>query len=405
MLSAAGLTFSLLIIDCLFDPAGNILGIKLYLFIACFLLYAMVRLVESDQFQIEAGLVFYVLLFSFVLPLASILYLHTFGNTNRGDQSFEYLKSFLFLSLVFVLPRRSLDTRALFAWCLTLEATVILAVGIIVRLYPDAYTALYSFGDASGMFSLATSEYGEVAYLRTYFHTSPLLVFSISYFAYRFWKTEVNRPVHFALLVINLGGIILSGSRNNMIVGMALFIGLAVVYSSGWGRKVAVLAALAGVIFLIGNETLHRMLSVEERSNVWRLALYDDYIEVLSDPRSLLLGQGLGSFFDSLWRGSVSNSELTYFELIRRFGIILGMFYLAMIFYPVFVLVQRERWRWLGLAYLAYLMMIFFNPFFFSSSGMILLTVVLLPAFSRDRGDVVPRKCFRLGSAVMRAAM
>jgi hypothetical protein len=394
MLPIVALTFILLIIDCLFDPAGNILGIKFYLFIACFLLSGMARLFEDEQFRIETGLVLYVLLFSFVLPLSSILYFHIIGSPIRGDHSFEYLKSFPFLALVFVLPRRTLDTKAICAWCITLEAIVILVVGVIVRIYPNAYTFLYSFGNASGMFWLVTSEYAEVTYLRTYFHTSPLIVFSISYFAYWFWNTDAKRLKYFALLLINLAGIIVSGSRNNMIVGCALFVALAVMYSSRSVRKVIVLVACAGVMFLIFNGTVHEMLSVEESSNIWRVALYHDYTKVLSDPRSMLLGQG-----------SVSESELTYFELIRRFGVILGGIYLAMIIFPAFLLLRRGKWKWLGLAYVAYVVMAFFNPLFFSSSGMILLTVVLLHAFSGNRGNIVRIECPRLrgrevGSAI-----
>ena len=104
MVAALRLAFGLVVLDCLFDPADALLGMKSYLFVTFFYLCVILALVGREQIRLPIGLLMYVLMFALILPLTSILYLGMFGNTVMGDETFVYFKSFLFLSLVVVFP-------------------------------------------------------------------------------------------------------------------------------------------------------------------------------------------------------------------------------------------------------------------------------------------------------------
>jgi hypothetical protein len=104
-----------------------------------------------------------------------------------------------------------------------------------------------------------------------------------------------------------------------------------------------------------------------------------EYLNIFSNPINFFAGQGTGSDFFTSSRGNSSNTELTYFEIIRRLGIILGIFQIFMMFFPIlFALFRKTVNQWIFLPYFIYLLMSISNPFYFNSSGMLLLSFVLI---------------------------
>jgi hypothetical protein len=124
------------------------------------------------------------------------------------------------------------------------------------------------------------------------------------------------------------------------------------------------------------------MFDKKTESNLARLSMLNDYIAVLKNPYNLLFGQGLGALFYV----SVNNSmqwiaELTFFEIIRHYGIFMGTILILMLLYPYIKFKRYSNHKYLLIAYTGYLAMCLTNPFIFSSSGMIMLSIVLYPAF------------------------
>lgn len=90
-----------------------------------------------------------------------------------------------------------------------------------------------------------------------------------------------------------------------------------------------------------------------------------------------LLGSGLGSGIYTYGRNAIEyNTELTYFEIIRIYGLILGIIMIALLIYPLLKLIKNKRMEWLFISYLSYLFIGGTNPLILGSTGALVLMVV-----------------------------
>ena len=128
------------------------------------------------------------------------------------------------------------------------------------------------------------------------------------------------------------------------------------------------------------------LLNPLEHSNSAKIALIDDYLKIFSNPGDLLFGQGLGSYH--VWEayGNLAwfVTELTYFELIRNFGLFFGIIMLLMLFYPIvsaFFIDKHYMEKHIIIAYFFYLIMNMSNPNLFSSMGMLILSMIMANMF------------------------
>ena len=106
------------------------------------------------------------------------------------------------------------------------------------------------------------------------------------------------------------------------------------------------------------------------------------------NPWLLIFGEGPGATFDSLGvRGRFAvQSELTYLDLIRWFGIPFTVIIMLVYLYPVRLIYSKRRnleySSVLILAYLLYLVIAGTNPLLISSTGMLALLVMYSYAFN-----------------------
>lgn len=100
------------------------------------------------------------------------------------------------------------------------------------------------------------------------------------------------------------------------------------------------------------------------------------------NPETLIWGNGVGATFDSLGvrgRNAVA-SELFYYEIIRFFGMPLGLLFLIVYVYPLVLIYKKRRlllyWKAISIGYLSYLFAGGTNPYLISSNGMITLLIM-----------------------------
>jgi hypothetical protein len=114
---------------------------------------------------------------------------------------------------------------------------------------------------------------------------------------------------------------------------------------------------------------------------------------LFSNPKTLIFGQGIGSYFHSSALGTeTSITELTYLEFIRNFGLTIALVYYALLLYPIAKLrnpIFRES-HYLILAYFCYLVICVSNPLLVSSSGMLVLAIVICKIFSAEENNHIP---------------
>jgi len=145
-----------------------------------------------------------------------------------------------------------------------------------------------------------------------------------------------------------------------------------------------IFSSFIGIIFFYFRDAIFFMFSSTSKSNLGRLSLLGDYIRELEIPSTFLFGQGLGAtFYVSVNSSMQWIAELTYLEIIRHYGMFMGGILILMLLYPFIYYKRYSDKKYLLIAYIGYLTMCITNPFIFSSSGMIMLSIILYPAFTR----------------------
>jgi hypothetical protein len=379
----------LLFLVAVFDPADKVTQLKVPLFISLWVLFLFsVLFANGKRSALTSSLLRYVLLFSVILPTASVLWYFVRGGGVGLYDGLPYIKSFLFLTLAIVLVVTQLDAIRPLSVVLTILSAVITCIAVLCYNDPSLAQFLWPIGGATGVFAIGDRTYGSLSYTYIYFHSAPLLILSIAYFANQTIKsTGTVRYVNAALMVLNLVGMVCSGTRNDMIFGLLTPI-LVMIWGSGRHRKLtlaAVIVVLTVAVGVYGNDILQAMFDPENESNAVKIAHLKDYAVLFSDPLTLLFGQGLGAYFYSTAFGTeTSITELTYLEFIRNFGLFLAIVYFCLLSYPLLKL-RDSGFRadhYLLIAYASYLIMSASNPLLISSNGMLVLAIVISKTFS-----------------------
>ena len=380
---------TVLVAVCVFDPADKILGLKVPLFAAAWALFLSGAIVSSGSLKVSKNVIAYLAVF-LAIPVISIVYYFATGTDFVNYDGFQYLKSYLFVTLVVILYAEKIDlTLSVVA---TLTVMSFISIALLVIGYAD-YSLVMSFYEKFaipyGICSIGTRDFARFILPdmpQIFFHTATLLVIPVAYFTMKLLhSTGGARMVYALLAAVNIVAMFFGGTKSNIVFSLLTPVVVAYWYSK---RKklifCCVIAILAVLYIKFWSAIKVSVFNPEESSNFYKLSFLGDYRVLFSNTSVLWFGEGLGSYFNTTLRGYVSLTEFTYLEFIRRFGLLLGVPSLALIFYPLSRLNCKEcrELHYLLLAYLCYLVMSFTNPLLMSSSGMLLLAVVLHKVFS-----------------------
>jgi hypothetical protein len=377
------------VVVCVFDPADTVLRAKVPLFIALWVATLLRMPTIADKAELLTKPAIYVALF-IAIPVYSLLRFDLISG-HLPPQGFSLLKGYLLISLVIVLVVNRVDLVPQLSTVLAVLALFVIIVFILIQLdYSGMYNALQPLGLSLGLFYLDERRYGDFVLLQTFFATSPMLAISIAYYFDRAMsETNVRRRMLlFALTAVNIAGMFLAGTRNNMFVSLLLPFVLWPLYT----RKPAVnaLLSLGGLVLLAlpfaGYITA--FLDPAEFANNIKLVTVRDYLQIFSDHATLWFGLGLGVNYDWTARGQFAMTELTYFEIVRSFGLLGGIIMFGLLSLPLVSAIlapTSRRDKALAAAYFLYLVMCFSNPMLFSSMGILILSAVVANIFqTRD---------------------
>ena len=372
---------ALFVISCIFDPADKIAGLKIPLF-GCCLFMALFELAKSPNIKIDNSSLGIVAIF-LIIPLFGILNGVAFYGED-GLNGLMMFKGYLLILLLPILCILRIDILSMMARALTLLSILIILTFITVTAIPESYPIIHGIGNASGLMTLDKRNYGgEVSFLQIYYVTSPMLVVAIAYyFSLAANSSSLKRAKYYVPILINILGLVLAGSRNNLFIAFLLPAGLLFFNSKYKAYFIPIFTVVSTIsIYFIWN-SLVELLNPTEYSNNLKLNLISDYLNLFQDPLILLFGQGLG--VDMYWSARGYNdhlSELTYFEMVRNFGIFGSFLIMIALMLPVFKLLfgspANQMFKNMVIAYVCYLLMSFFNPILFSSLGILIVVSVL----------------------------
>jgi hypothetical protein len=371
---------ALLFLSAIFEPSDRVFGLKVYLFTAFVLLGVITLFVDKNFTLPSLAQVVYVFTFALVFPMWGLTVAMVFNPGSLGTDGLQYFKSHLFLIFsIFLAPLTLLRfAEKTFLRMLVVLAHVIIGLFVISMIVPtQVFDAILVFGRQTNLFLLGSREYAGVRFPTMYYVTSPLLVFCLAYYLERASQKVDRKTVY--LIIASMAGLFLSGTRNNMLISL-----LIPAYYFLWHRRGRVVLLFALPVMLgFGVAILRAMFDPQDVSNAAKLAYLADYSAILFDPKTLMLGQGLGTrFFASGLGEVVSITELSYFEVVRTYGILVGAAFLAYLLYPLILLARtRDRRYYVTVGYAAYLLESYSDPYLLSSNGMLVLGLVTALAF------------------------
>ncbi len=371
----------LLLIDCVFDPADKVFKIKSLLFSIIFLLFIFQKILMKEGLIVSKSLIQYLIIFVFIIPIVSIATYWIMENNPNYSESYKYFKTYLFLLLTIILFTNKINILIPFVYVLNVLSIITVILFLIIYFFNSQLGILIlQFGEINDITYSGTRDFGGTTFAMVQFQSSPLILFNIAYYTKNLViKTDKKKIVRIVFLLINISAMFLGATRNNMIISIFLPIIIILWYSKN--RFIYMLTSAFFLFFIVSKniETVSGMFDKSEESNSIKLTFFDDYINLFKEPRVLLIGQGVGSSFFSSTRGWTSNSELTYFELLRRLGVFLFFFTFIMLIIPLKNLFNKKEFtdHYIYISYFLYLVMSFSNPLLMSSTGMILLSYVL----------------------------
>jgi hypothetical protein len=214
-----------------------------------------------------------------------------------------------------------------------------------------------------------------------FYKTSPLLVFPLSYFLHRIFIDRRKRRQLFQVIITILiaTSLFLSGTRANILSMLFIisFYLLNFIYQKSKYVFTFLILMIVFIILLKLPSTIQIIFDANEESNQIKFAHATSYIEVFNNWNILLFGQGLGSsFYSFAYNKEILNSELTYLELIRIWGLFLSFLFFIFLMIPLIAEISAKKFSFIFVAYISYLFICGTNPLLLSSTGMISLVFV-----------------------------
>lgn len=391
-----GVSIYLLWFAAVFDPVGNMYGLR-FLSLG-FAVFCMAISLSPGTPRDARALTGRLLLFwtSFLMPVYGVfMYSLRAGSTDFVDTS--YIAAGILILSTLIYRDEGLCRRGISALVFSLRLLTVVITFIYLNIFFEFNKDWLSFFTERNVAIIATREYGGVVLPYIYFLASPMLIYLIAHELHRFGQEK--SAARLALCGMAMFAFGLSGTRAHMILAVA-YAPLYYLLTSRHRRTAGIVAgfgAAAALLVLVGPDLLGELFSTKETSNQLKLELLDMYADVVSDPLSLLIGQGYNAheWYAPLRERlsgieGASKTELTYLELVRVYGIVI-----AGAFFALIIAVGRRaarlpaEYRWLFPAYVIYMANAALNPYLFSTNGMLplalLTALVSLPPRTPDR--------------------
>ncbi len=307
--------------------------------------------------------------FSFCFIPFSLIISLTSGSSLLSMLS-ELFNVLYFLLIVVVMDKKT-NVRKYFLFSLkVLVALIVAGFALDYLKLLDIYQnpILLWFRD-SGNMMLGKSQ----SYFSNYiffFKTSPLIF-------YLLFNSIQKKSIVWS--VLSFASILLTGTRANFFVAIFLLFVFLFFTSKERSFKLFLLFAVAVAILVFGERALSfvsRAFMLKESSDAVRTSDLNSILNIfVLHPQVLFFGDGIGSSFFSSGRNEyVVNIELSYWNLLRQFGVVGFSFFVGMYLIELICSFKR-RDLMLGFFILSFMIISYTNPFLFGSTGALVLIV------------------------------
>lgn len=309
------------------------------------------------------------LLYVFSLCFVPFSAIVSFGNGSSLISILSELFNVLYFLLIVIAINKQTNVRRYFNFSLKVLA-VLIVLGFVLDFcgFLDIYQnpVLIWFRNSGNMMLGKSSSYFSNYIL--FFKTSPLIFYLLF---------DSIRKKKIVWSIFSFASILLTGTRANFFLAIVLLIVFVFFTSKDRFIRFLLVSIVLLVLLLFWQKIfgfVSRAFVLKESSDAVRDSDLNAILEGFEDrPFTLLLGSGIGSVFYSSGRSQfVTNIELSYWNMLRQFGIVGFLLFVGM-FFVEFVHGLKRRDYLLIFFVLSFLVVAYTNPFLFGSTGALVL--------------------------------
>lgn len=357
------LAYILLYLYALFTVLFPVFIFNKLLFVLLFV-WSMFCLVRGRVFTVAPLVIFTVFLLGYLL-----------GFSANVDEKLavQMLFSSLSLCLIYLISRKGFDLNDILKAVGLLFAFSICFFSLVLLVFPGSIIAerFLSFYIDCELGFYGVRDFGGLQVFMLHHRSSPFLVVPLCLFL----SSYINSKGLLNLLAFSIVAlaIFFTASRALILLG---FLAAFFVYVLSVGRVCQVLimflggTALLAFCYYLSLET--SIFSLSEPSNDIKAGHFLSFLDDL-DVMTFLVGDGLATYYFSIGRGDyVSQTEITFLDSVRYFGLPLTILVLICLMFPML----HKTFQLHGLVsvvFIFYLLMSFSNPILFNSFGFLVV--------------------------------
>lgn len=362
----------------IFDPSDYVLGVKSHFFVLILFLFMILNL--FDRAVLPKDLLLRVLSIAFVLPALSLgVFICRHPGQSIAD-GLSLVRGLWAIMLVLPVVAMGVDLRRPIFLCIGAMMLSIIGLQVCSALDPALYEKVSGFLVDNYVALIGFRNFGELDLVMIFFVTTPLLVIPVPFLTRAIIGpgVAVGRRIGAAVfLSLILLASFFSASRAVFFILLAECLVCFLITIGHRPKLMAGALVMAAIFSLLALLAVQRtsLFSAEEQSNTVKIAHFDSFLTFIDEnPIVLLTGDGLGSQYYSNAPNinqEVYQTELTYLDVIRYYGLIGCLYFLLLLIVP-FSSTAPDRLNLTG--FLAYLIVAGSNPLLFNSTGMLAVT-------------------------------
>ena len=355
----------LFILFCLLLPASDLFISKKMIFFLSMVFFVVNCFVSFDSLYLNKNTLLKVFI---VLTLIIFFSITTISEPDTG--ALFLIVSCLTLFITLPTHKMGKEFFLYFIINTNILSFVVVVMAIASNVNPAVSSNLKTLFLKHGCGFLGERRWGPIVCPMIFFRTSPVLLISSSFYYYKLIKHPKIK--YFSLLVLQGIAILMSASR-----GLYLFTYLSflVISLQQWKYSrfrlfflILLFIGIQGCVFLFSSTN---MFDVSETSNSIKINHIKSFIDLVDrNPSVLLWGNGTGSvYYTSGFNGYYFQTEVTFIDMIRYFGVPVTLLLLFIIIVPM-----RFK-NPMNIPFIMYFLDATTNPLIFCSTGMLVISV------------------------------
>lgn len=357
------------------DPTGFHSRLKDLLFVVL-VIYGVIYCMKRRQYL--SGINRVTLASVILIPIWGMFIAFITDNLTDWGYAMSQVRSMLYISIFFFMVTMKLDVLLKAIWVNgIILACVTLLLFFISQLGGVFLEVIYDYCNASGNFMMAYNR-NFLGYTINglYFKAGSLIIFSFIYNLYQYQGRL--KTIYSVILFLSL---MVAGSRTPMLVQLMIL--LVYLYDRNiigkFLTRVSALVMFGGLIMV----TYLLATQENEDSNEVKYENYESYIDDMSEKGHLIWGAGVGSEFYAKGRGyKLSYSELSYLDILRMYGIPVGLCLIYLFLAPYLGLWKYQNrsifLKRFCLGYVLFLILSGTNPLLLGSIGLTALSMFMV---------------------------